>query len=141
MADELFRDYCMIKIDMIEIIERKKKNHKKNPPSTFARVKLQHLAREQIAIKTTHRSICIRDMCSYIENCNNFWVLFSWNQFHEIFVKLISRKKPTDTNFDPLFKKNKKNVYNPIEHIYVLVEHFKNYLSPRVKNNERSKSK
>ena len=72
MADELFRDYCMIKIDMIEIIERKKKNHKKNPPSTFARVKLQHLAREQIAIKTTHRSICIRDMCSYIENCNNF---------------------------------------------------------------------
>ena len=54
MADELFRDYCMIKIDMIEIIERKKKNNKKNPPSTFARVKLQHLAREQIAIKTTH---------------------------------------------------------------------------------------
>ena len=32
MADELFRDYCMIKIDMIEIIERKKKNHKKIPP-------------------------------------------------------------------------------------------------------------
>ena len=38
MADELFRDYCMIKIDMIEIIERKKKYYKKN--STFARVKL-----------------------------------------------------------------------------------------------------
>ena len=72
MADELFRDYCMIKIDMIEIIERKKKNNKKNPPSTFARVKLALGAREQIAIKTTHRSICIRDMCSYIENCNNF---------------------------------------------------------------------
>ena len=32
MADELFRDYCMIKIDMIEIIERKKKNHKKKSP-------------------------------------------------------------------------------------------------------------
>ena len=122
MADELFRDYCMIKIDMIEIIERKKKNNKKNPPSTFARVKLQHLAREQIAIKTTHRSICIRDMCSYIENCNNFWY-------------------STHTNFDPLSKKTKKNVYNPTEHIYVLAEHFKNYLSSRVKNNERSKSK
>ena len=32
MADELFRDYCMIKIDMIEIIERKKKNNKKKSP-------------------------------------------------------------------------------------------------------------
>ena len=32
MADELFRDYCMIKIDMIEIIERKKKNNKKKIP-------------------------------------------------------------------------------------------------------------
>ena len=51
----------------------RKKITKKNPPSTFARVKLALGAREQIAIKTTHRSICIRDMCSYIENCNNFW--------------------------------------------------------------------
>ena len=54
MADELFRD-CMIKIDMIEIIERKKKIlQKKLNICSCETSTTTYLAREQIAIKTTH---------------------------------------------------------------------------------------